>query len=196
MRALAGRIVALADVAKYPILLPDRDSVAPDTAVVVSSGVSCYSPGDTIVCVPGTGAVSGTHEGRDIRLFGVNFPWWTQIIGSIADGDFIPGPGYAVVERERPSSTIETLEEWCPYGKCIASCEEWYAETLVGERVALPMERRYQDLPEYMVFQGFGEKSWAVFWAETASRGWLRSIETDGLQSNDQRSVHEGRIRR
>lgn len=174
--ALPGRIVALMDVQDTgEIALPGEEHLLPDTATVVSSGVSVFAPGDTIVCVPGSGMEHG-----DRRYLGVGWPWWTQVCGQVRGGEFLPAPGWVLARREKADYGPLHTDEWSDVVSVVSSCGDGLSDPLAGERTVLP----FQGCDDHAAFYSLwnSERSdLVVFWGEIASRGWLRSL--DGVHS-------------
>lgn len=174
LSVLPGRLAALTHPlnAGRTIVLPDREWYDPDCCVVVSSGVSCYRPGDVVVLAPNHGAFvpNASPDGREMRLVGVVKPWWESVLGVLTPEGFSPGPGWCLIDRKKRSTgtLLTSKEEYCGVGALIEDGFDHYDD---GTEVF------YDDRDIKFTFLDTFPESWALMRSQKVSRRQLRGLE-------------------
>lgn len=174
--ALPGRLAALSQPTNLgrTIVIAEKDHYAPDLALVASSGIRGFDPGEVIILAPGHGAAyDDMADGREVRMVGVIKPWWQSIIGKWSKDGFAAAPGWLLIDREPLTSEILTTDrakKWNEVGIVGSDCTD--QASMMGERVV------FTGMP-YYTFDSCLPKSYCVVNARLASKKWLRSLETD-----------------
>jgi hypothetical protein len=161
------------------IQIPEREWHWPDLGVVVDSGVSKYKPGQVLVLRPEAGAFyPAPKEGwdgwdeRELRIIGVGRHWREAVLGELTEDGFVPAEGYALIDREPITSSMELAgrPKFHPYGDCLSGegqgSKVVYQDDRVEHGTVIPGDERWE-------FYGVLPKSYALVKAQRAlARGW------------------------
>jgi hypothetical protein len=180
-RCLPGRIAFMAHPvnAHDGIVLPEREWHWPDIGVVADSGVSKFKPGQVLVLRPEAGAFYPAPKGgwdgwdsRELRIIGVGRSWRDVVLGELTEEGFTPAEGYALIDREPVTSSMEIVgrAKFHTHGQCLSGEGQCERVVFQGERI-----EHGAPIPgdEHWEFYGVLPKSYALVKAQRAlARGW------------------------
>ena len=146
------------------------EHMTPDIALVVDSGVERYKKGDVLALRPDTGAfypapVGGwgkSGDERELRIVGVNTPWYECVMGQLTEEGFRPADGWCLVKREPKRASIELLEgQYENRGECVSGAID--GDTVVWGPDA-----------EVWAFQGLFDRQYVLVKYQSRIAGFVR----------------------